>query len=117
MDDATLSELQEMMLRFRDERDWKQFHNPKDMAIGLCLEAAELLELMHWKQGEALQEQIDHRRGEIADELADLLGWVLLMANDFGVDLAASYKEKMIKNAEKYPVEKARGSSRKYNEL
>jgi len=117
MDKTTLAELADLMVHFRAERDWEQFHNPKDMAIGLCLEANELLELMHWKNGAELHRHLEAKRELLEDELADVLGWLLLMAHDFKVDLAEAYRRKMEKNAAKYPVDKAKGTSRKYTEL
>ena len=114
---STIEELTRLMLHFRDERQWAQFHNPKDVALSLTLEAAELLELMQWKSGAELLEHLRANRELVADELADILGWVLVLAHDQGIDLGTAVKEKLIKNAEKYPVEKARGVAKKYTEL
>ena len=116
MSDATLAELTALVLKFRDERDWKQFHNPKDMAIALAVEAAELLELVQWRSGEALAERLADRREDLSDELADVLFWVLEIAHESGIDLAAAFRAKMAKNAAKYPAEKVKGSPKKYNE-
>jgi NTP pyrophosphatase (non-canonical NTP hydrolase) len=113
----TIEELTQLMLRFRDEREWSQFHNPKDVAISLTLEAAELLELMQWKSGPELIEHLKVNRDLLADELADVLGWVLVLAHDQGIDLNEAVKRKLEKNAAKYPVEKARGVAKKYTEL
>jgi NTP pyrophosphatase (non-canonical NTP hydrolase) len=117
MKKATLAQLAALVLRYRKNRDWEQFHTPKDMAIGLALEAAELLELVHWKNGAALKRHLRARREHLADELADILGWLLLMAHDFGIDLAKAFRAKMKKNQAKYPIHKARGTSAKYTEL
>jgi len=117
MSQTTLNELTELLLAFVHERDWKQFHNPKDMAISLILESAELLELTQWKNGQELQAAMEARREAVADELADVLFWVLEIADHFKIDLAQAFKDKLRKNAEKYPVEKARGTSKKYTEL
>jgi dCTP diphosphatase len=114
---ATLQELTELVLRFRDERDWAQFHNPKDIAVSLALEAAELLELTQWRTGPELLEHLKIHREDVADELADILGWVLVMAHDQGIDLGDAVKKKLEKNAVKYPVEKARGVAKKYTEF
>ena len=114
---TTLEELTKLMLQFRDERNWAQFHNPKDVALSLTLEAAELLELMQWKSGPELLEHLNANRELLADELADVLGWVLVLAHDQGIDLADAVKRKLEKNAIKYPVEKARGVAKKYTEL
>jgi dCTP diphosphatase len=114
---ATLQKLTEQVLRFRDERDWAQFHNPKDIAVSLTLEAAELLELTQWKSGKELLKHLKEHREDLADELADILGWVLVMAHDQGIDLGDALKKKLKKNAVKYPIEKARGVAKKYTEL
>ncbi|NPC54272.1 nucleotide pyrophosphohydrolase [Caenimonas soli] len=112
-----LKVLAEQVVAFRDERDWKQFHNPKDVALSLMLESAELLEHFQWKNGEAIQETAMHRRAELADELADVLYYTLLMAHDLNIDLSTALTKKLAKNAEKYPTEKAKGSNKKYTEL
>lgn len=114
---TTIEELTALMLRFRDERNWAQFHNPKDVALSLSLEAAELLELMQWKSGTELLNHLKINRELLADELADVLGWVLLLAHDQGIDMNEAVKSKLLKNAVKYPVEKARGVAKKYTEL
>jgi len=77
MPDATISELTQLAIRFRDEREWKQFHNPKDMALSLVLEASEVLELMQWKNGDELQRHLDANRARLGEELSDVLFWVL----------------------------------------
>lgn len=112
-----LQELTRQVLAFRDERDWKQFHNPKDVAVSLVLEATEVLELFQWKNGAEVAQTAQARREDLADELADVLYHTLLMAHDLGIDLAAALPAKLAKSALKYPVEKAKGSSRKYTEL
>src|SRR5882724_2014444 len=98
MSDTTIGELTRLAIAFRDERDWKQFHNPKDMALSLTLEAAELLELMQWKNGPDLAEHLAKNRHKLAEELSDVLFWVLAMANDFGIDLSEAFKQKLIEN-------------------
>ena len=105
------------VLKFRDERDWKQFHNPKDMALSLSLEAAELLELMQWRNGAELEAHLRASKERLGEELADVLGWILLLANDQEIDLAEAFAKKIELNKRKYPVEKARGSAKKYDEL
>jgi dCTP diphosphatase len=114
---TSLEDLTKLMLAFRDEREWAQFHNPKDVALSLTLEAAELLELMQWRSGTDLVEHLRRNREAVEDELADVLGWVLVLAHDQGIDLAEAVKNKLRKNAAKYPVEKARGVAKKYTEL
>jgi len=103
--------------KFRDERDWKQFHNPKDLAISLSLEAAEVLEHFQWKSPEEIEEHVIKNKVDIGEELADVLYWVLLLSNDLDIDLADAFQKKMVKNAQKYPLDKARGSHAKYTQL
>jgi len=114
---TTLEHLSELVLAFREERDWKQFHNPKDQALSLVLEAAELLELTQWRNGRELDEFLAHSKSRVGEELADVLGWVLLMANDLGIDLGEAFERKLELNKKKYPIAKAKGSARKYTEL
>lgn len=103
----------QMVLNFRDARDWKQFHNPKDLAISLALEAAELLEVFQWSGSDCIcREKID----KIREELADVLNYCILMADAYNLDMDEIIMEKVIKNDEKYPVSKAKGISKKYNE-
>jgi NTP pyrophosphatase (non-canonical NTP hydrolase) len=112
----TLDDLTNQVVQFRDERDWKQFHNPKDMALSLCLEAAELLELTQWRDGERLEAHLREHRSAVGDELADVLYWVLLIAHDLDIDLTTAFTAKMATNADKYPIAQARGSREKYAE-
>ena len=103
------------VVRFRDDRDWRQFHTPKDLAISMSLEAAELLEIFQWS-GEDVhcsEAQLAHVR----DELADVLSYCILMADVCGLDLDEIMNTKVSKNEAKYPVEKARGNAAKYTEL
>ncbi|MFU0842367.1 MAG: Nucleotide pyrophosphohydrolase [Burkholderia sp.] len=102
------------VLAFRDERDWKRFHNPKDLAISLSLEAAELLELFQWS-GKDLD--VPEKRGRMAEELADVLMYALMFADAAGIDADAAVREKLRRNAERYPAALSRGSSAKYTEL
>ncbi len=117
MSHATLESLTKIALRFREERDWKQFHNPKELAISLSLESAEVLEHMQWKSPEELEKRLLENSGELADELADVLHIVVLLAHDLRIDLDTAYREKMKKNEKKYPIEKAKGKAKKYTEL
>ena len=114
--DDRLSTLAAALLAFRDARDWKQFHNPKDQAISLMLEAGELLELTQWKNGDELDAHLTLNREALADELADVMGWCLLIAADRGIDLAEACRQKLAKNIAKYPADRVRGSSAKYTQ-
>ena len=97
--------------KFRDEREWDQFHNSKDLAIAISIEASELLELFLWKGNEEADPE------KIKDELADVMTFCLLLAEKHELDITEIISEKIKKNAEKYPVGKAKGSARKYTEL
>ena len=104
----------EQVLKFRDERDWKQFHNPKDLAISICLEAAELLEVFQWSAEDVWCRA---KKEKVKEELADVLNYCILMADICGLDLDEIILEKVKKNGEKYPIEKAYGHKEKYTEL
>lgn len=104
----------DIVKKFRDDRNWKQFHNPKDLAISLALEAAELLEIYQWSADDL--ECLD-KMDAVKEELADVLSYSILLADRYGLDLDKIIQEKMKKNAEKYPVEKSAGVSTKYTEL
>lgn len=114
---ATLKELQEMVIAFRDARDWGQFNNPKDCAISLSLESAEILEHFLWRKEDETREYVAAHREEIGDELADALFNVLLLAEVTGVELEDAFRRKLVKIGEKYPVDKAKGRKEKYTEL
>jgi NTP pyrophosphatase (non-canonical NTP hydrolase) len=107
----------ERILRFREARDWKQFHNPKDLALSLSLEAAEVLELMQWRNGDELRDHLAANRERAGEELSDVLYWTLLLAHDLGVDLAAAFETKMLANDAKYPADRAKGRHTKYTDL
>ncbi len=113
----TLHDLTKMVLKFRDQRDWRQFHNPKDLALTLVLEATEVLEHMQWRTGKELRAHLKKKHVDVGHELADVLHLLLLLADDLKVDLEAAFIDKMRVNEGKYPVEKARGSAKKYTEL
>lgn len=112
-----IDRLTALACKFRDERNWKQFHNPKDMALSMSLEAAEVLELMQWKSGEELQQHLEKHREQLGDELCDVLYWVLVIAHDHKIDLRRAFRAKIAKNEAKYPVHKAHGKAKKYTEL
>lgn len=112
-----MDEVLERIRKFRDERDWLQFHNPKDLAISVSIEAAELLEEFQWKDSEAARRHGVENREAIADEIADVAIYLYELADVLGVDLRGAILAKLEKNAVKYPVEKSRGKSTKYNKL
>lgn len=102
------------VLKFRDDRDWKQFHDPKDLAISISLEASELLEIFQWSRDDVYcLDKID----KIKEELADVVNYCILMADACNLDLDKIITDKIKQNAAKYPVDKAKGTSAKYNEL
>ena len=109
-----MTDIEEITLKlrqFNEERDWNQFHNGKDLAIGLSVEASELLETFLWKAPE------DANLDKIREELADVLNYAFQMADKYNLDIKQIMLDKIKRNAEKYPVEKAKGSAKKYNEL
>lgn len=110
-------ELTEQVLAFRDERDWKQFHSPKNLAGSIVIEAAELLETLQWSSDATMTEDVEANRTDIGRELADIVIYCLLMAHDTGVCLEDAIEEKLTENAEKYPVAKAAGNRSKYTDL
>ena len=108
---SNTDKLTEALIQFRNERDWEQFHNPKDLAIALSLEAGELLENFLWKQPQ------DADISKIKDELADVLAYALLIAKHYDLNVEDIVLDKIAKNALKYPADKAKGSAKKYTEL
>ena len=102
------------VLKFRDDRNWRQFHNPKDLAISISLEASELLEIFQWSGSDTVCE---NKKEKIKEELADVLNYCILMADICGLDMDGIIQEKIKRNEEKYPVEKAKDSAKKYSEL
>lgn len=116
---ADLNALRDALLQFRDERNWEQFHTLKNLIISVSLEASELLELTQWKTDEELArlKTDDSFQQHLRDECADVLLYLLLVANEGGFDLLKAAQEKINKNAQRYPVEQAYGSARKYTAL
>lgn len=108
---SNIKEVTKALLEFRDERDWAQFHNPKDLALALNIEAGELLESFLWKSAEQANQD------EIREELADVFAYAFLLADHYDFDVKQIVLEKIAKNAQKYPVEKSKGSAKKYTEL
>ena len=104
-------EIKQALINFRNERDWEQFHNPKDLALAINVEAGELLELFLWKNPEVAN------REKVKEELADILAYAFLLADKYGFDIKEIVMDKIRINGEKYPVDKSKGSAKKYNEL
>tara|TARA_B100000315_G_C14364142_1_gene489828 strand:+ start:352 stop:711 length:360 start_codon:yes stop_codon:yes gene_type:complete len=119
MDETTnILELKEKVQKFCENRDWDQFHNPKDLAIGIITEASELLEHFRFKSENEVEEIIkSEKRKKIIEELADIMFFILRFAQKYNVDLSEELEEKIKKSALKYPIEKAKGSNQKYTEL
>ena len=115
----SLRQLTDELLRFRDERNWAQFHTLRHLIVSLNLEAAELLELTQWKNDAEMDGLLDEgaRKQALRDECADVLLYLLLIADRAGIDLIDAARRKLEKNAEKYPIEKSYGSSKKYTQL
>jgi NTP pyrophosphatase (non-canonical NTP hydrolase) len=107
----TWKELQAILLKFRNERDWEQFHNPKDLALALSIEAAELNELFLWKKPD------DANIEKVKEELADVFAYALLLADKYDLDVNEIVLNKIKRNGEKYPVDKAKGTATKYTDL
>lgn len=107
----TWKELQSALLEFRNERDWEQFHNPKDLALALSIEAAELNEVFLWKKAEEANIE------KVKEELADVFAYALLLADKYDLDVNEIVLNKIRKNGEKYPVDKSKGTATKYTDL
>ena len=113
----TIKDLTDEVITFRDQRDWAQFHTPKDLATSLTLEAAEVAEHFLWKNSNEVAAHIENHTEELGDELADVLMCVLLMSESFKIDLVQAFERKMEKNRAKYPTDKARGTHKKYTQI
>lgn len=109
--DNNIQELINKINNFRDEREWRSFHNPKDLSISISLEASELLELFQWKSSE---EAVEKNMDRMKDEIADILIYLLMLSDDLGIDVFSAVIEKINKNGKKYPKEKCKGKSDKY---
>jgi NTP pyrophosphatase (non-canonical NTP hydrolase) len=114
---SDIEKISKRILEFRDARNWKQFHNPKDLAISLVLEAAEVMEHFQWKSAKEVEDHIKNYKADIGEELADVLYWVLLISKDLDIDIVKAVENKMEQNEKKYPVEKAKDNHTKYNRL
>lgn len=114
---SDIKELTEKIKKFRNDRDWLQFHNPKDMALSLVLESAELLEHFQWKNGKEITQYIKTKKNEIGEELADVLYWILLISYDMNINIKQALEKKLQVNKKRYPIEKSKGNAKKYNVL
>src|SRR2546425_7143156 len=112
-----MQDMIERIRKFRDDRDWKQFHDPKNLAVSICIEAAELLELFQWKTGEEASRYAADNKERVSEEIADVAIYLVELADIAGIDLEKAIEAKLEKNAKKYPVDKARGVSTKYTDL
>lgn len=108
---SEIKNLIKKLIEFRNDRDWEQFHNSKDLALAINIEAGELLELFLWKENE------DFKKEKLEEELADVLSFCLLLAEKHNLNVTEIVERKINENAKKYPVEKSKGSAKKYNEL
>ncbi len=119
MDDhVTFEELKDKVKKFSEDRDWGQFHSPKELAIGAITESAELLEHFRFKSDKEMEEILkdEKKRAEIGEELADIMFFILRFSQMYGFDLSKEITRKIKKNALRLPIEKSRGSNKKYNE-
>ena len=109
--DTTVAELRRLIAEFVDERDWSQFHSPKNVSMALAIEAAELMEHFQWLTTEASRGLADdpEKLAEVGEELADVIGYSFALANELGIDVSGAIRAKMVKNAQKYPTEQYRG--------
>ena len=114
---SDIKKFTEKIIKFRDERDWMQFHDPKSMAVSITIEAAELLEHFQWRSKEEIKEYIKTHKDHVAEEIADVGIYLFELADNLGLDLIEIMEKKLKKNAEKYPIEKARGKHTKYNKF
>lgn len=116
---SDLKTLTKILIEFRDKRDWQQFHKPKDLAISISLESAELLEHFQWKDDIEFKKYFKDKKAQedIKEEVADIAIYLLLLCNDLGIDLIEVVEKKIDKNSAKYPIDKSRGKAEKYNRL
>ena len=111
---SDIQNLTEKIKKFRDDRDWHKYHKPKELAISVCIEAAELLEKFQWERKNT-PEYIESHKKEIGEELADVMIYLILLADELDLDVKKVVEEKLVHNEKKYPIEKFKGSDKKYN--
>ena len=114
---SDIDKITKKLIQFRKDREWEQFHKPKDLAISLTLEAVEVLEHFQWKNEKEIKEYIKDHKNEIGEELADVFNWILLLSHDLGIDVLKAADKKIKENAKKYPIKKSKGIHTKYNKL
>lgn len=112
-----MDEITKKIVDFRDARDWKQFHNPKDLSLSLVLESAEVMEHFQWKTAAEIEKHIKTSKKEIGKELADVLWYLLLLGHDLNIDIEKALQQKLAENKKRYSVAKAKGNHKKYTEL
>ncbi|NOR56493.1 MAG: nucleotide pyrophosphohydrolase [Sulfurovum sp.] len=114
---SNLNDLKQKLVDFRDERDWKQFHNPKDLSQAISIEASELLEHFLWISQKGSHKIVQDNKEDIADEMADIFAYLLSLSDITGIDLEDALINKLEKNKQKYPIEKSKGIATKYTKL
>ncbi len=114
---SDIQKLTKQVVKFRDERNWKQFHNPKDLALSLLLEAGEVLEHFQWLNKKEIDKYVKNSKADISDEIADVLKYLLLFCDSLNIDLAKAVQKKIVKDDAKYPIAKSYGKHTKYNKL
>jgi NTP pyrophosphatase (non-canonical NTP hydrolase) len=110
-------EILEKLLIFRDQRDWKQFHNPKNLASSIVIEASELMEVFQWVESSKSEECAKKNIQRVSDEIADIMVYILYFCNDLGIDIDKALEDKIATNDKRYPADKAKGNSKKYTEF
>lgn len=110
------NEIMEKLMQFRHERDWEKFHTPKNLSMGLAIEASELMQEFLWKNDDEVSEKIKNSPESVVDEIADVAVYLMMLSHDIGINLFDAIENKMKKNAAKYPVEKCKGKAAKYTE-
>jgi len=114
---GSLKELTEKLIDFRNRRDWKQFHTPRNLAESLAIESAEVLELFQWKSREEVEKYLEEHKKDLAEEIADVLNYLLLLAHETEIDPTKALEEKIKLNEKRYPEKKSKGTAKKYTEL
>lgn len=112
-----IEQVMQLIRSFREERDWMQFHNPKNLAMSIAIEAAEIMEHFQWKTFKEAEKYAQDHKDEIAEEMADVAAYLFELSDNLGIDLIEAMEKKITKNAAKYPVEKAKGIHTKYTHL